>query len=242
MNQHISAGSIFPKHQLCTYQTIAKIAKLRTIFCCIIGFAKWGNSFAMLSTRYRVTANFGSFVSRRKKRKKKKENMSLFKIKYEWLVNRITEMVSFETYHISYSIYKHDAIDIADPSSMQDVCHMNFVLDLAHRSLCGSVVEHRNAETEGLRFDSSWGLRIFSLSYASDKTKNLFLHEWLLSHFPSERIPGVPWHELINNTFCAWVVINPKERSKNYFLPKKKSIQRHYTLPGDGGFPGGKTV
>ena len=27
--------------------------------------------------------------------------------------------------------------------------------------LCGSVVEHRSAESEGLRFDSSWGLRIF---------------------------------------------------------------------------------
>ena len=67
-------------------------------------------------------------------------------------------MVSFETYHLSYSIYKHDAIDIADPSSMQDASHMNFVIDLAHRSLCGSVVEHQNAETEGLRFDSSWGL------------------------------------------------------------------------------------
>ena len=31
-------------------------------------------------------------------------------------------------------IYKHDAIDIADPSSMQDACHMNFVRDLAHLS------------------------------------------------------------------------------------------------------------
>ena len=31
----------------------------------------------------------------------------------------------------SYSIYKHDAIDIADPSSMQVVCHMNFVIDRA---------------------------------------------------------------------------------------------------------------
>ena len=31
------------------------------------------------------------------------------------------------------SIYKHDAIDITDPSSMQDACHMNFVIDLAHR-------------------------------------------------------------------------------------------------------------
>ena len=25
----------------------------------------------------------------------------------------------------------HDAIDIPDPSSMQDVCHMNFLIDLA---------------------------------------------------------------------------------------------------------------
>ena len=24
-------------------------------------------------------------------------------------------------------------MDIADPSSMQDACHMNFVIDLAHR-------------------------------------------------------------------------------------------------------------
>ena len=31
---------------------------------------------------------------------------------------------------------------------------------------------HRSVESEGLRFDSSWGLRIFSLSHARDKTKN----------------------------------------------------------------------
>ena len=31
--------------------------------------------------------------------------------------------------HLSYSIHKQDAIDIADPSSMQDPCHMNFVID-----------------------------------------------------------------------------------------------------------------
>ena len=64
----------------------------------------------------------------------------------------------------------------ADPSSMQDACHMNFVIDLAHRSLCGSMVEHRSVESEGLGFDSLWGLRIFSLSHARDKTKNIFLH------------------------------------------------------------------
>ena len=27
------------------------------------------------------------------------------------------------------STYKHHAFDIADPSSMQDACHMNFVID-----------------------------------------------------------------------------------------------------------------
>ena len=38
-----------------------------------------------------------------------------------------------KTYHISYSNYKHDAIDVANPSSMQDACHMNFVIDFANR-------------------------------------------------------------------------------------------------------------
>ena len=44
-----------------------------------------------------------------------------------------------KTHHLSYSIYKHDAMDIADPSSLQDMCHMNFVIDLAHHSV--SVVQ-----------------------------------------------------------------------------------------------------
>ena len=36
-----------------------------------------------------------------------------------------------KTYNLSNSIYKHDAIDFANPSSMQDACHMNFVIDFA---------------------------------------------------------------------------------------------------------------
>ena len=31
------------------------------------------------------------------------------------------------------SIHKHDTMDIDDPSNRQDACHMNFVIDLAHR-------------------------------------------------------------------------------------------------------------
>ena len=44
-------------------------------------------------------------------------------------------------------------------------------------------------ESEGLRFDSSWGLQIFSVSHARDKTKNIFLYFFIglkiyhLSHF-----------------------------------------------------------
>ena len=39
-------------------------------------------------------------------------------------------------------------------------------------SLYGSVVEHQSTESEGLRFNSSRGLRIFSLSHTPDKKKN----------------------------------------------------------------------
>ena len=70
--------------------------------------------------------------------------------------------------------HKNYAIDIADPSSMQDACHMNFVTDLALRG--GSVVEHWSMESRDLKFDSSWGLNFFSsLSHTRDKTKHISL-------------------------------------------------------------------
>ena len=51
------------------------------------------------------------------------------------LRRKIIFSISFaehKTSHLSYSIYKHDAIDLADPSNMQ-ICHTNFLIDLAHR-------------------------------------------------------------------------------------------------------------
>ena len=33
------------------------------------------------------------------------------------------------------SIFKHYANNIADPSSMLDACHMNFVIDLTHHGV-----------------------------------------------------------------------------------------------------------
>ena len=50
----------------------------------------------------------------------------------------------------------------------------NLVIDLAHRGVSvAQWLEHRSAESEGLRFDSSWGLRDFSLFHARDKTENI---------------------------------------------------------------------
>ena len=36
--------------------------------------------------------------------------------------------IKLKTYSLSYSIYKHDAIDTADPSSMQDACYMTSLI------------------------------------------------------------------------------------------------------------------
>ena len=72
----------------------------------------------------------------------------------------------------AYSLSRH----IVRMHSMQDARHMNFVIDLVHRRVCFSVVEHRSAESKGLRFVSSWRLRIFSISHARDKTTNIFLY------------------------------------------------------------------
>ena len=83
---------------------------------------------------------------------------------------------------------------------------MNFVIDLAHHSL-----EHRSAASEGPRFDSSWGLRIFFLSPALMRRRKTSLSislpsqtvnngERLLS-FPISSLVTVP-KQLILRWFC----------------------------------------
>ena len=79
-----------------------------------------------------------------------------------------------KTDHLSYSIYKHNTIDIADPRSMQGEPHKR---PHSPQSLCVSVVEHDRVQiSESLRFNSSWEFRIFSLSHAHEKMKNIFLY------------------------------------------------------------------
>ena len=74
----------------------------------------------------------------------------------------------YSTDQFSFCLIRPDSI----------MCHF-LVNNLRNRfrspwSLCGSVVEHRSAESEGLRFDSSWDSEFFSLSHARDKTNPSF--------------------------------------------------------------------
>ena len=81
---------------------------------------------------------------------------------------------------------RSDALPLSHrDSSVSEVyyeVHMTHVLHTARISNVDRVMfvnrnkrENRSAESEGLRFDSSWGLKIFSSSHARDKTKNVFL-------------------------------------------------------------------
>ena len=73
---------------------------------------------------------------------------------------------------------------------------------------CDSVVEHRSAETESLRFDSSWELRTVSLSHARDKTKNVFYFFYLAQNSPS--------FLFYFNQSMLWILF--PERSTRYWL------------------------
>ena len=70
--------------------------------------------------------------------------------------------------------YKHDLIDTTDSSSMKNTHEL--YEPLSSLSLSGSEGEHQGMESEGLRFDSSWGHRLFTLSHACDKMKNIFFY------------------------------------------------------------------
>ena len=117
-----------------------------------------------------------------------------------------------KTYYLSYSIKKHDIINMADPSSMQEcVSYMNLVMSLAHHSLCGSVVEHQSADSEGL------GTKNFLLCPTLvARRKNIFLkfnlydHSCLISRRKPLRIGELYW--ILRFSFLCFLVF--RENSK----------------------------
>ena len=81
------------------------------------------------------------------------------------------------------------------------------------RSLCGSVIEHRSAESEGLRFDSSWGLRIFSLSHARQKTS-------FSISLPSSKLTISPISTIITLSTLLILVSGMNAREQHCFLKR----------------------
>ena len=93
-----------------------------------------------------------------------------------------------------YSILKHNAIDITDPSSTQDACHMNFVIDLAHHRVSVAQwqsIGARNPNVWG-SIPSSWGLRTFSSSHAF--STKLFLFS--IHHIPTNSVASFSLYKL----------------------------------------------
>ena len=75
-----------------------------------------------------------------KKKKKKEKSITVKKLTTALVTRRKKSSFPFSLpsskLTISLiSIYKPYATDIADTSSMQDACHMNFVIDFPHRGV-----------------------------------------------------------------------------------------------------------
>ena len=78
------------------------------------------------------------------------------------------------------------------PSSMQDTCHMNLVIDLAHHGVSVAQWWGIGAQNlKGLRFDSSRGLRIIFVPRLWQDEKHLFLMSYSLLNLRDLRIIGV---------------------------------------------------
>ena len=78
--------------------------------------------------------------------------------------------------------------------------------------------------SEGLRFDSSWGLRIFSLSHARDRTKNIFLKHLQLSVQDFKQIASNPERYFYNELTKKGVPVQrAKIIEKHYFTYRLRS-------------------
>ena len=79
-------------------------------------------------------------------------------------------------------------------------------------------------QSEGLRFDSSWRLRIVSLSHARDRTKNIFLKHLQLSVQDFKQIASNPERYFYNELTKKGVPVQrAKIIEKHYFTYRLRS-------------------
>ena len=107
------------------------------------------------------------------------------------------------TFSRSY-IYNRYAFDIADPNSSQDACHMNFIIDLAHRRVSvAQWLEHRSAESEGF----SKGTQNFFFVQ-----QNIFFY-FFTELKPSQTVPSIVF--LSTSLFLSLFWIDSEEIHRN---------------------------
>ena len=124
-------------------------------------------------------------------------------------VNRLREMVSFE---LGKEIEK-DVFCLVTSVGQRKKAEYPWGIEPQTFGFCAPMLyrwatERRSTESEGLRFDSSWGLRIFSLSHARDKTETTFLNLRMIC----------TWATRINKIFCRIVTLQRSSRLKNFFF------------------------
>ena len=89
-----------------------------------------------------------------------------------WIPHSNALPLSHRDSTVSEVYHEVDMTPILHIARISNVDSIIFVDRNKEWSLYGSVVEHQSAESEGLRFNSLMGLRIFSLSHTPDKKKN----------------------------------------------------------------------
>ena len=92
------------------------------------------------------------------------KTLVIFFVPCLWQDKKKISLYFFTAYHLSY--FYLQTLYYQHCWSQQYAGHVSH--ELCNRpgspwSLCGSEVEHQSTESEDLRFDSSWGLRIFFL-------------------------------------------------------------------------------
>ena len=123
-----------------------------------------------------------------------------------------------KTYHLSYCIHKHDAIDIADPSCMQGASHMNFVVHFAHRRVSAvpqwlsigarnswvwGLIPHGNSEFFLCLMLVTRQKTSFSISYPSSKlTISVILLTVIIFSMPRKFLEHFVYHT-IPIIFCC---------------------------------------
>ena len=86
-------------------------------------------------------------------------------------------MASGAHYEVQWHVTKHDAKDVADPSSMQDACHMTFIMGLTHHRV--SVAQWKSIRA---RNPKVWGTiphrdsEFFLVPRSWQDEKNIFLY------------------------------------------------------------------